>query len=115
MPDGETTEDNEKMRCCCNGIYPDSIRKRIDGKCSYSTERDYVDENGMRVTTKEIRQAVSFVMKYSSPKLSRQKRLKKCFQALLKYPYHRMTDGEPSARKIASCARYMFSAKRGNC
>ena len=75
----------------------------------------YVDKNGVRVTTKEIRQAVSFVTKYSSPKLSSQKRLKKCFQALLKYPYQRMTDGEPSARKIASCANYMFSSKKGNC
>lgn len=94
------------------GNYRLAVNKIVGSK---SRGYYYVDENGMRVTTKEIRQAVSFVMKYSSPKLSRQKRLKKCFQALLKYPYHRMTDGEPSARKIASCARYMFSAKRGNC
>ena len=92
------------------GNYRLAVNKIVGSK---SRGYYYVDENGMRVTTKEIRQAVSFVMKYSSPKLSRQKRLKKCFQALLKYPYHRMTDGEPSARKIASCARYMFLAKRG--
>lgn len=101
----------------CKYYYFENNYKLAVNKIAGSKSRGYyyVDKDGVRVTTKEIRQAVSFVTKYSSPKLSNQKRLKKCFQALLKYPYHRMTDGEPSARKIASCANYMFSAKRGNC
>lgn len=75
----------------------------------------YVDKDGVRVTTKEIRQAVAFVTKYSSFKLSRQKRLKQCFQAIRKYPYHHMSAVAPSAGRIPSYANYMFTAKRGNC
>lgn len=75
----------------------------------------YVDKSGVRVTSKEICQAVSFVTKYSSAKLSRPKRLQQCFKAIRKYPYHHMSTAAPSAGQIPSYARYMFTAHQGNC
>lgn len=75
----------------------------------------YVDKSGVRVTSKEIQQAVAFVMKYSNAKFSRQKRLRQCFQAIRKYPYHHMSTAAPSAGKIPSYARYMFTVHQGNC
>ncbi|MFR8667697.1 MAG: transglutaminase domain-containing protein [Anaerobutyricum soehngenii] len=75
----------------------------------------YVDKRGVRVTAKEIRQAVTFVMKYSDAKFSRQKRLKQCFRAIRKYPYHHMSSVAPAAKKIPSYANYMFTAQKGNC
>ena len=75
----------------------------------------YVDKTGVRVTTKEIRQAVAFVMRYSKASDSSAKRLKSCFRALLNYPYYNMTDRAPRAGQIASFAGYMFRYRRGDC
>lgn len=76
----------------------------------------YVDKSGVRVTTKEIKMAVAFVMKNSSVKQSPQERLKSCFWTLCNhYPYQRIISDVPSAGKIPSYAAYMFQNKRGNC
>mgnify|MGYP000504886847 CR=1 FL=1 len=48
----------------------------------------YVDKTGVRVTTREVRQAVAFVMSSSKATDIPSKRLKTCFRALLKYPYY---------------------------
>jgi len=75
-----------------------------------------VDRSGVRVTAPEIRYAVSFVMKNSSPKDSRSKRLRDCFEALCKYQYYRgWLDNDISAASISSYAKYMFQNHRGNC
>lgn len=75
----------------------------------------YVDKTGARITTKEIRQAVDFVMKNSKASDKPAVRMKACFKALLKYPYHHMSAVAPKASQIPSCAGYMFSNKKGNC
>ena len=75
-----------------------------------------MDKSGIRVTTKEIKMAVAFVMKNSSVKQSPQERLKSCFWTLCNhYPYQRIISDVPSAGKIPSYAAYMFQNKRGNC
>ena len=69
----------------------------------------YVDRSGVRVTAPEIKYAVSFVMKNSSVKDSRSKRLRDCFEALCKYQYYRgWLDNDISADSISSYAKYMF-------
>lgn len=75
----------------------------------------YVDKQGKRVTTKEVRQAVSFVRKYTKPSWSKSKKLKVCYDKLWKkYPYKRSYDG-CSAKKMPKFARDMFTKKKGNC
>lgn len=65
----------------------------------------YVNRSGVRVTAPEIKYAVSFVMKNSSPKDSRSKRLRDCFEALCKYQYYRgWLDNDISAASISSYA-----------
>ena len=54
----------------------------------------YVDQGGVRVTSREIQQAVAFVKKYSSAKLSRKISLRR------KTGLCRKTD---SCRKISLC------------
>lgn len=76
----------------------------------------YVDKDGVRVTMKEIKMAVAFVMKNSSVKQSPQERLKSCFWTLCNdYPYQRIMGDTPSAGKLPSYAAYMFQKKKGNC
>ena len=82
---------------------------------SKTTGYFYVDKTGVRVTTKEIRQAVAFVMRYSKATDLPSKRLRTCFRTLLNYPYYNMTDHAPRANQIASCAGYMFTYRRGDC
>ena len=82
---------------------------------SKTTGYFYVDKPGVRVTTKEIRQAVAFVMRYSKATDLPSKRLRTCFCTLLNYPYYNMTDHAPRANQIASCAGYMFTYRRGDC
>ena len=89
------------------------VTNRIVG--SKSKGYYYVDKTGVRVTTREVRQAVAFVMSSSKATDIPSKRLKTCFRALLKYPYYNMTDKAPRANQLASCARYMFSRRRGDC
>ena len=74
----------------------------------------YVDKNGIRVTNKEVKQAVNFVVKNSDPKASSRQRLKQCFKALCKYPYFGRYY-KVSASKMPSFAKSMFSSKRGDC
>ena len=75
----------------------------------------YVDKTGRKVNTREIRQAVDFVMRNSKAGDSRAKRLKACYRALQAYPYFGMTDRAPKAKNLFSYARYMFSRHRGDC
>ena len=75
----------------------------------------YVDKTGRKVNTKEIRQAVDFVMKNSRAGDSSARRLKDCYKALLKYPYFGMTSCAPTAKNLSTYARYMFSRHRGDC
>ena len=75
----------------------------------------YVDKTGRKVNTREIRQAVDFVMRNSKAGDSRAKRLKACYRALQAYPYFGMTNRAPKAKNLFSYARYMFSRHRGNC
>lgn len=75
----------------------------------------YVDKTGRKVNTREIRQAVDFVMRYSKAGDSRAKRLKACYRALQAYPYFGMTNRAPKAKNLFSYARYMFSRHRGDC
>lgn len=75
----------------------------------------YVDRNGIRITDKNIRYAVKFVMRYSSSKDQPEKRLKSCFKALCKYRYRQSHLDKPSAKKMKSYAADMFGHKRGNC
>ena len=75
----------------------------------------YVDCSGIRVTDKEIRRAVDFVVKNSSTKVSQRERLRQCFRALCKYSYmHRETD-LPKTSQLPLYADYMFNQHRGNC
>ena len=75
----------------------------------------YVDKTGRKVNTREIRQAVDFVMRNSKAGDSRAKRLKVCYRALQTYPYFGMTNRAPKAKNLFSYARYMFSRHRGDC
>lgn len=75
----------------------------------------YVDKTGRKVNTREIRQAVDFVMRNSKAGDSRAKRLKACYRALQAYPYFGMTNRAPKAKNLFSYARYMFSCHRGDC
>ena len=75
----------------------------------------YVDKTGRKVNTREIRQAVDFVMRNSKAGDSRAKRLKVCYRALQAYPYFGMTNRAPKAKNLFSYARYMFSRHRGDC
>ena len=75
----------------------------------------YVDKTGRKVNTREIRQAVDFVMRNSKAGDSRAKRLKACYRALQTYPYFGMTNRAPKAKNLFSYARYMFSRHRGDC
>ena len=75
----------------------------------------YVDKTGRKVNTREIRQAVDFVMRNSKAGDSRAKRLKACYRALQAYPYFGMTNRAPKAKNLFSYARYMFSHHRGDC
>ena len=75
----------------------------------------YVDKTGRKVNTREIRQAVEFVMRNSKAGDSRAKRLKACYRALQAYPYFGMTNRAPKAKNLFSYARYMFSRHRGDC
>lgn len=75
----------------------------------------YVDKAGRKVNTREIRQAVDFVMRNSKAGDSRAKRLKACYRALQTYPYFGMTNRAPKAKNLSSYARYMFSHHRGDC
>ena len=75
----------------------------------------YVDKTGRKVNTREIRQAVDFVMRNSKAGDSRAKRLKACYRALQAYPYFGMTNRAPKAKNLVSYARYMFSRHRGDC
>ena len=75
----------------------------------------YVDKTGRKVNTREIRQAVDFVMRNSKAGDSRAKRLKACYRALQAYPYLGMTNRAPKAKNLFSYARYMFSRHRGDC
>ena len=75
----------------------------------------YVDKTGRKVNTREIRQAVDFVMRNSKAGDSRAKRLKACYRALQTYPYFGMTNSAPKAKNLPSYARYMFSRRRGDC
>lgn len=74
-----------------------------------------MDKTGRKVNTKEIRQAVDFVMKNSRAGDSSARRLKDCYKALLKYPYFGMTSCAPTAKNLSTYARYMFSRRRGDC
>lgn len=75
----------------------------------------YVDRSGVRVTDKEIRHAVNFVMKNSDSHNSPKERLRQCFQALCTYPYlHRETE-LPKTSQIPAYAEYMFTKRCGNC
>ena len=75
----------------------------------------YVDKTGRKVNTREIHQAVDFVMRNSKAGDSRAKRLKACYRALQAYPYFGMTNRAPKAKNLFSYARYMFSRHRGDC
>lgn len=75
----------------------------------------YVDKTGRKVNTREIRQAVDFVMRNSKAGDSRAKRLKAFYRALQAYPYFGMTNRAPKAKNLFSYARYMFSRHRGDC
>ena len=75
----------------------------------------YVDKTGRKVNTREIRQAVEFVMRNSKAGDSRAKRLKACYRALQAYPYFGMTNRAPKAKNLFSYSRYMFSRHRGDC
>ena len=75
----------------------------------------YVDKTGRKVNTREISQAVDFVMRNSKAGDSRAKRLKACYRALQAYPYFGMTNRAPKAKNLFSYARYMFSRHRGDC
>ena len=90
-----------------------AVRNRITG-----TKRKgyvYVDKAGTVVKAGEIRQAVDFVLKNSSRKNKTRQRLRQCYDALVKYSYFHMGTEVPTARNIKSCARYMFTRKRGSC
>ena len=90
-----------------------AVRNRITG-----TKRKgyvYVDRTGTVVKAGEIRQAVDFVLKNSSRKNKTRQRLRQCYDALVKFSYFHMGTEVPTARNIKSCARYMFTRKRGSC
>lgn len=75
----------------------------------------YVDNEGVRSTEKEIKQAVSFVRKHTKSDWSKSKKLETCYNYFWKhYTYERFYD-KPSAKKMSKYANYMFSKKRGNC
>ena len=91
--------------------------KPVTNKIVGSKAKGYycVDKTGRKVNTREIRQAVDFVMRNSKAGDSRAKRLKACYRALQTYPYFGMTNRAPKAKNLSSYARYMFSRHRGDC
>ena len=104
--------------------------KRITGKFYYFTDDGlqrnkivgssqkglyYVDEDGVRITDKQIKMAVKFVMDKSVAVRSPKARLKECYRELCRYPYIRINGDHPSSDKISSYAAYMFTRKGGNC
>ena len=74
----------------------------------------YVDKKGVRVTNKEIKLTVDFVMKNSDAKSTRRQRLKQCFNALCQYPYF-ARDYVVKASSLPSFARNMLTTGRGDC
>ena len=74
----------------------------------------YVDNKGIRVTNKEIKLAVEFVMKNSDAKATRRQRLKQCFNVLCQYPYF-ARDYVVKASNLPSFARTMLITGRGDC
>lgn len=75
----------------------------------------YVDRSGIRVTDKEIRQAVDFVVKNSGSNVSQRERLRQCFKALCKYSYMHRETVLPKASQLPGYAEYMFNQHQGNC
>ena len=75
----------------------------------------YVDSTGIKVTRKEIKQAVKFVRAHTKESWSAEKKLAACYKYLWKnYTYQRFYES-PSASKMPSYANYMFKNKKGNC
>ena len=60
----------------------------------------YVDKSGIRITTKEIKYAVQFVVKNSKSTQSKAARLKSCYKALLSYKYKGVNGDKPSAKAM---------------
>ena len=75
----------------------------------------YVDKDGVRITDKQIKMAVNFVVSKSQSSHSSKARLKECYRALCQYPYVRIYGDHPSSSKIASYADYMLTKRGGNC
>jgi hypothetical protein len=90
------------------------VKNRIAGnkKLGYA----YVDFNGRRVTTKAIILATKFVLKHTSIKKSKAKKLRACFNYLWRhYPYKRVY-GLPTAKTLSEkYAGFMLKNKKGNC
>lgn len=89
------------------------VKNRIVGSASKGYY--YVDRSGVRVTSREIRLAVDFVIRNSNPKARQRERLRQCFQALRTYPYVNRGDTPPRASQLPSYANYMFTRKNGDC
>ncbi len=89
------------------------VKNRIVGSASKGYY--YVDRSGARVTSREIRLAVDFVMRNSNPKARQRERLRQCFQALRTYPYVNRGDTPPRAAQLPAYANYMFTHRNGDC
>lgn len=75
----------------------------------------YVDSQGVRVTSKEIKLAVKFVQAHTKANWSKEKKLKACYNYFWKnYSYQRFVD-TPDDSKMSGYASYMLTYKRGNC
>lgn len=75
----------------------------------------YVDQNGVRITDKQIAMAVKFVLKHSRMNDTPRDRLRDCYDVLRNYRYQRIYRNNPSAGMVPSYASYMFTHRRGNC
>lgn len=75
----------------------------------------YVDKNGVRVTSSEIKQAVKFVNAHTKASQSNAEKLKACYNYLWKNYAYKRAYGIPGKKDMAACANEMFKEKKGNC
>lgn len=76
----------------------------------------YVDETGIKVTSKEIQMAVDFVIKRTNSAMTREEKLKACFVYLSRnYPYLRDYTTPSDASRFSALCIDMLSNNHGNC
>ncbi|MBQ1507639.1 MAG: hypothetical protein IIZ36_04365 [Ruminococcus sp.] len=74
----------------------------------------YANADGEIVTSREIQDAVDFIMTYGAGS-TREAKLSSCFKAMQKYPYSRVYGIPTKGEDFSPLAIKMFEEKTGNC